>query len=52
MGRHAGMGGVTVDDRRIVDAMWARILKQAQIRLHRSIMWDDDVPVHVAQSGG
>lgn len=51
MSRHAGMGGITVEDRRIVDAMWARILKQAQVRLHRSIMWDDDVPIHTAQSG-
>lgn len=51
MSRHSGMGGVTIEDRRTVDAMWARIIKQAQVRLHKSIMWDDDVPVHVAQSG-
>jgi len=51
MNRHSGMGGVTIEDRRTVDAMWARILKQAQIRLHKSIMWDDDIPVHTAQQG-
>jgi hypothetical protein len=49
MSRYSGMGGATIEDRRIVDAMWGRILKQAQVRLHRSIMWDDNVPVHTAQ---